>query len=58
MAKYSNGFKLIIVTEYLEGSLGYKLLARKYVMPSVSPIKGWVNACKAFDKVILSGFSS
>ncbi|WP_279402062.1 transposase [Piscibacillus salipiscarius] len=30
MAKYSNDFKLKIVKEYLEGPLGYGLLAKKY----------------------------
>ncbi|RLQ90027.1 transposase, partial [Planomicrobium sp. Y74] len=30
MAKYSEVFKLRMVKEYLEGSLGYDLLAQKY----------------------------
>ncbi|WP_412733965.1 transposase, partial [Heyndrickxia sporothermodurans] len=30
MAKYSEKFKLMVVKEYLEGNLGYKLLARKH----------------------------
>lgn len=34
MAKYSDEFKLKVVKEYLEGTLGYKLLARKYCIPS------------------------
>ncbi|MCM3742400.1 transposase [Oceanobacillus luteolus] len=46
MAKYSEGFKLSLVTEYLQGNLGYALLARKYNMPSDTPIKNWVSAYK------------
>ena len=30
MAKYSDEFKLMVVKEYLEGPLGYKLLAKKH----------------------------
>ena len=50
MAKYSEEFKLKIVKEYLEGSLGYTLLAEKHSIPSSTPIKHWVQAYKAFGK--------
>ncbi|GGA93349.1 helix-turn-helix domain-containing protein [Ornithinibacillus halotolerans] len=50
MATYSEEFREEVVTEYLEGPLGYKLLAKKYNMPSPTPIKRWVNAYKAFGK--------
>lgn len=50
MAKYSQGFKLKIVNEYLKGNLGYLLLAKKYGMPSPTPIKRWVRAYKAFGE--------
>lgn len=43
MAKYSTEFKLQVVNEYLQGTLGYRLLAKKYQMPSPSPIKAWVR---------------
>lgn len=46
MAKYSQGFKLKIVQEYLKGNLGYLLLAQKYGIPSPTPIKRWVRAYK------------
>ncbi|MDN6160835.1 MAG: transposase [Staphylococcus equorum] len=47
MAKrYSDEFKLKIVNEYLEGFLGYKRLAKKYSIPSTTPIKNWINAYK------------
>lgn len=46
--RYSDKFKLKIVTEYLEGPLGYKLLAKKYNIPSSTPIKRWVKAFKSF----------
>ena len=47
MAKYSEEFKLKLVEEYVEGPLGYKLLARKYGLPDPSPIKRWVRAYQA-----------
>lgn len=43
MAKYSEQFKLMLVREYHEGKLGYELLAKKYDIPSTTPIKTWVN---------------
>lgn len=49
MAKYSEDFKLHLVKEYLESSLGYRRLAHKYGMPS-SPIIRWVRAYQAFGK--------
>ncbi len=48
MAKYSDEFKFKIVQEYLDGLLGYKLLARKYKIPDPTPIRNWVKAYKAF----------
>lgn len=48
MAKYSDEFKLKIVQEYHDGSLGYKLLARKYGMSNTYAIKKWVMAYKEF----------
>ena len=48
MAKYSDEFKLKIVKEYLDGFLSYKVLARKYNIPSESPIKNWVNAYQKY----------
>lgn len=50
MAKYSEGFKLRMVKEYAEGSLGYTLLARKYGIPSSTPIKRWVRAYQVFGE--------
>lgn len=50
MAKYSYEFKLKIVKEYLENSLAYRLLAKKYDIPSKSPIERWVSAYKAFGE--------
>lgn len=50
MAKYSEEFKLQLVKEYMEGTLGYKLLARKYGIPSSTPIKRWVRAYQAFGE--------
>lgn len=50
MAKYSQGFKLKVVQEYLNGNLGYLLLAQKYGIPSSTPIQHWVRAYKAFGE--------
>lgn len=46
MAKYSEEFKIKLVTEYLHGNKGYKLLAKKYNMPSYTPLRNWVSAYK------------
>jgi len=48
MAKYSEQFKLMVVREYLDSGLGYKLLAKKYGMPSCTPLKGWVKVYQKF----------
>lgn len=50
MAKYNDEFKLKIVKEYLAGSLGYTLLAKKYRIQSESSIKNWVKAYKEFGE--------
>lgn len=46
MAKYSPKFKLKIVNEYLQGTLGYRSLAKKYQIPSQSQIETWVRQYK------------
>jgi len=48
MAKYSEEFKLMVVRDYLNGSLGYSLIAKKYGIPSESPVERWVRAYKEF----------
>lgn len=48
MAKYSEDFKLQLVKEYVEGTLGYKLVARKYGLPDPTPIRHWIRAYQAF----------
>ena len=50
MAKYNDIFKVKVVQEYLNGVLGFTLLARKYGMPSSTPIKQWVQAYKVFGE--------
>lgn len=50
MAKYDYEFKLKVVKDYLKGTLGYKLLAKKYGMPSESPIRAWVRFYKEYGK--------
>ncbi|MGI8349394.1 hypothetical protein NiCM35_06415 [Niallia circulans] len=39
MAKYSEEFKIKLVNEYLHVNFGYKLLAKKYNMPSQKPLQ-------------------
>ena len=46
MAKYSSEFKLHVVNEYLQGTLGYRLLAKKYHIPRKSQIETWVRQYK------------
>ena len=50
MAKYSEEFKLHVVIEYLKGNIGYRLLAKKYSIPSKRTIEIWVTAYKAYGK--------
>ncbi|MFZ3580515.1 helix-turn-helix domain-containing protein [Virgibacillus sp. DJP39] len=46
MTKYNEEFKIKLVTEYLHGNLGYKLLAKKYNIPSRTTLQDWVRAYK------------
>ncbi|MEN1968700.1 helix-turn-helix domain-containing protein [Lentibacillus sp. N15] len=48
MAKYSEKFKLMIVKEYHEGKLGYKLLAQKHGVKSHKQIINWVKNYEEF----------
>src|SRR5690625_8026456 len=48
MSIYVFEFKLKVVKDYLKGNLGYRLLAKKYGMPSKSPIVNWVRFDKEF----------
>ncbi|WP_173917041.1 helix-turn-helix domain-containing protein [Halobacillus sp. Marseille-Q1614] len=50
MSKYSEKFKLQVVTEYFQGHLGYALLAKKYSIPSDVQILRWVRAYQAFGE--------
>lgn len=47
MAKYSEEFKIKLVTEYLDGTIGYGSLAKKYNMGSQTPIVEWVKNYKS-----------
>ncbi|WP_404458823.1 helix-turn-helix domain-containing protein [Oceanobacillus kapialis] len=47
MAKYSEEFKIKLVTEYLYGNLGYRSLAKKYNMASETSIIEWVKVYKS-----------
>ena len=48
MAKYSEEFKLQVVNEYLNGHVGYHLLAKKYRPLHPSQIHRWVQAYEEF----------
>ncbi|QCR31961.1 helix-turn-helix domain-containing protein [Lysinibacillus sp. SGAir0095] len=49
MTKYSEEFKLMVVQEYLSGSLGYRAIAKKYGIAD-SPLRRWVRAYKEFGR--------
>jgi transposase len=57
MAKYSDEFKLKVVSAYLEGSLGYKPLAKAFNISTESLIKRWVRAYKEFGEAGLRRIS-
>lgn len=48
--KYSYEFKLKIIQEYLNGTLGYKLLSKKYNISSKSQLQKWINQYKKYGK--------
>jgi transposase len=48
MSKYSEKFKFMVVREYQEGILGYKLLAKKHGIKSHRQITNWVNNYEKF----------
>ncbi|MED4229251.1 helix-turn-helix domain-containing protein [Neobacillus cucumis] len=50
MAKYSEGFKLMLVKEYQEGKLGYRLLAQKHNMKDHTRIMRWVKVYEKFGE--------
>ena len=50
MAKYSKEFKLKVVLEYLEGRMGYLLLARKHEIRSRALIQRWVRIYNALGE--------
>ena len=52
MKKFSAEFKLKVVKEYLEGSLSYMRLAKKYDSLSDESIKNWV---KYYQKLGVEG---
>ena len=43
MSKYSNEFKLEVVKYYLEEHHSYPECCRKFNIPSMTPIKNWVD---------------
>ena len=51
MVKYSEEFKLQVVKEYLNGPLGFGLLAKKYKPLAFSQIQRWVRAYNEFGGV-------
>jgi len=53
MTKYNEEFKLMVVQEYLSGSLGYRAIAKKYGIAD-SPLRRWVRAFQEFGRDGLS----
>lgn len=54
MAKYSTEFKLMVVKEYLSGTVSYKNLAEKYSIPSRTSIMEWVSC---YNELGVSGLA-
>ncbi|HEO8422591.1 helix-turn-helix domain-containing protein [Niallia sp. FSL W8-0635] len=54
MSKYNEKFKFMIVKEYQEGKLGYKLLAKKHDIKSHKQIINWV---KNYEKFGMEGLT-
>jgi transposase len=50
MAKYSYKFKLKVIQEYLNGEGGYNYLCKKYNIPSIQTLAGWVASFQAFGE--------
>lgn len=50
MSKYNKEFKQIVVDAYLAGEGGYKLLSKRFAIPSYSNIERWVRDFKQFGK--------
>lgn len=48
MVKYADDFKVMVVREYLGGTIGYKRLAEKHGVKSKRQVSDWVNAYKKF----------
>jgi transposase len=48
MAKYSFEFKKRIIQDYITGKGGYRYLADKYNVPSISNVKKWIDNYQAF----------
>ena len=48
MSKYSQNFKVMVVKEYLEGKLGYRLLAQKYGIKAKAQIERWVKVYQKY----------
>ena len=48
MAKYSEEFKLMVVSEYKEGKLGIKSLAEKHGIKGYSQLDRWINLYEKF----------
>lgn len=55
MSKYSEEFKLKVVLDYLNGTQGYKLMAKKYHVKAESQVRRWVRAYKEFNRNGISG---
>ncbi|MFJ8235398.1 helix-turn-helix domain-containing protein [Ureibacillus sp. NPDC094379] len=53
MTKFNEEFKLMVVQEYLSGSLGYRAIAKKYGV-GASPLRRWVRAYQEFGRSGLS----
>lgn len=51
MAKYSEEFKFMVVQDYLNSPLSYRVIARKYRIAAKSQVRHWGHVFKNWDEV-------
>ena len=50
MSKYTTDFKLAVVQRYLEGTMGYRMLAEQFKIPNHSLVERWVGFFRSHGK--------
>ena len=50
MTQYTTDFKLAVVQRYLEGTMGYRMLAKHFKIPNHSLVERWVGFFRSHGK--------